>query len=265
MMVRIALDAGHGKYTAGKRTPDDEREWTFNDKVLRACVAKLNEFQNVEVLRLDDPTGATDVPLKARTDRANNWKADVLVSIHHNANAGKWGSHGGVETYVQKKTASKASKDIATLIQPRIVKAMGLRDRGVKTQNLHMTRESRMPAVLTEGGFMDSTIDIHSMRDDGNLKAQGEAIADALAVYFKLVKKQGASTQKEDDDLKFTSGTLKREFETFLNSKAQREIAVQAAVKAGYSDNWIKNLEEGRIADGDVAALAVGALIRANK
>lgn len=188
-MVRIALDAGHGKHTPGKRTPDDEREWTFNDKVLRACVAKLNEYQNVEVLRLDDPSGETDVPLKARTDRANNWKADVLVSIHHNANAGKWGSHGGAETYVQEKTASKASKDIAALIQPRIVKAMVLRNRGVKTQNLHMTRESKMPAVLTEGGFMDSTIDIHSMRDDGNLKAQGEAIAEVLAVYFKLMKK----------------------------------------------------------------------------
>lgn len=79
-MVKIALDAGHGRHTSGKRTPDGESEWTFNDKVLRACVAKLNEYQNVEVLRLDDPTGEADVPLKARTDRANIWKADVLVS-----------------------------------------------------------------------------------------------------------------------------------------------------------------------------------------
>jgi cold shock CspA family protein len=76
-----------------------------------------------------------------------------------------------------------------------------------------------------------------------------------------------ASTQeeKEDNDLKFTSGTLKKEWETFLNSKAQREIAVKEAVKQGYNKKWIKDLEEGRIADGDVAALAVGALIRANK
>ena len=70
---------------------------------------------------------------------------------------------------------------------------------------------------------------------------------------------------KEDDEMEFTSGTLKKEWETFLNSKAQREIAVKEAVKQGYSDTWIKKLAEGKTADGDVAALAVGALIRANK
>ena len=107
-----------------------------------------------------------------------------LYLIHHNAFDGKWGSHGGVETLVQETTASKASKDIAAIIQPRIVQAMGLRNRGVKTDNLHMLRESSMPAILTEGGFMDSTTDIGALRSDAKLKAQGEAIADGLTVYF---------------------------------------------------------------------------------
>lgn len=196
-MMKIALDAGHGIHTAGKRTPDGEREWSFNDKVLRACIAKLNTYQDVEIKRLDDPTGQSDVPLAIRTNTANLWKADALVSIHHNANAGIWGSHGGVETYVQEKTASKASKDLAAAIQPRIVQAMGLRDRGVRTSNLHMTRESRMPAILTEGGFMDSTTDIDSLRNDAKLKAQGEAIADGLANYFSLKLKAGTPSKGE--------------------------------------------------------------------
>ena len=107
-----------------------------------------------------------------------------LYLIHHNAFDGKWGSHGGVEPLVQETTVSKASKEIAAIIQPRIVQAMGLRNRGVKTDNLHMLRESSMPAILTEGGFMDSTTDIGALRSDAKLKAQGEAIADGLAVYF---------------------------------------------------------------------------------
>lgn len=74
-----------------------------------------------------------------------------------------------------------------------------------------------------------------------------------------------APATKEDDEMKFTSGTLRKEWETFLGSKAQREIAVKEAVKQGYNAKWIKDLEEGKIADGDVAALAIGALIRANK
>lgn len=188
-MVKIALDAGHGLYTPGKRTPDDEREWSFNNKVLLACVAELNKYHNVSILRLDDHTGQRDVPLSERTNKANRWGADVLVSIHHNANTSKWGSWGGVETFVYRTNNGKAHQ-LANIINPKIVKAMGLRNRGVKSANLHMVRETRMPAILTEGGFMDSTTDIRALRDSNKLKAQGIAIAQGLAEYYKLQRKK---------------------------------------------------------------------------
>lgn len=203
-MTRIALDAGHGINTAGKRTPDGEREWSFNNKVLLSCADELNKYKDVQILRLDDPTGKSDTPLVARTNQANRFKADVLVSIHHNANTGRWGSWGGIETYVDN-TASRASKDIANIIHPRIVKAMGLSNRGVKTANFHMTRESRMLAILTEGGFMDSTTDISALRSDSKLKAQGVAIAEGLAEYFKLIPKTTVAVptfpKKEVDEM----------------------------------------------------------------
>lgn len=185
MTVRIALDAGHGINTPGKRTPDGEREWSFNNVVLLAAQAKLQTYKGVELLRTDDPSGKTDVPLITRTNKANAWGADVLVSIHHNANAGKWGAHGGVETFTQRGS-SKAAKDIAEAVHSGIVTAMRLRDRGLKTSNLHMTRATKMPAILTEGGFMDSTTDIGAMRDNAKLRAQGVAIAEGLAAYFGL-------------------------------------------------------------------------------
>lgn len=189
-MVKIALDAGHSTNTAGKRTPDGEREWTFNNKVLLAAAAKLNTYENVQILRLDDPTGMTDVPLVTRTNKANQWNADVLVSIHHNALTGKWGSHGGIETFtMDKPNANPESVKIANLVHPRLLDSMGLRNRGIKKMNLHMLREARMPAILTEGGFMDSLTDILVMRNDAKLKEQGEAIAEGLAVYFKLKPK----------------------------------------------------------------------------
>ncbi|PIC81009.1 N-acetylmuramoyl-L-alanine amidase [Sporosarcina sp. P18a] len=189
-MVKIALDAGHGLYTPGKRSPADEREWTFNNKVLLACQERLKDYEDVQVVRLDDPTGKTDVPLSTRTRTANSSRADVLVSIHHNANTAKWGNWGGVETFVYPR-ASTASRQLATNINPRIVQAMGLRDRGVKTANLAMLRDSNMPAILTEGGFMDSTTDIIALRDNDKMKAQGEAIADGLASHFGLKLKKG--------------------------------------------------------------------------
>lgn len=187
-MVRIALDAGHGYNTSGKRTPDDEREWSFNNEVIIAAIDRLNTYKDVEILRLDDPTGKTDVSLKSRTDKANAWKADVLVSDHHNASKGVWHSGGGVETYIYH-TASQTSKDVAKAIHKRVVEAMGLRDRGVKTADFHITREAKMASVLVEGGFMDSTTDIKAMRDKAKLKAQGIAIAEGIAEVFKLKPK----------------------------------------------------------------------------
>lgn len=93
-----------------------------------------------------------------------------------------------METIVNDRPgANPKSADIANVVNPRIVSAMGLRYRGVKKKNLHMLRESNMTAILTEGGFMDSTTDIAALRNDAKLKAQGEAIAEGLAIYYKLI------------------------------------------------------------------------------
>ncbi|MTD30142.1 glucosaminidase domain-containing protein [Planomicrobium sp. YIM 101495] len=191
VVKKVAIDAGHGMNTAGKRTPAGEREWSFNDKVVRAAIAELNTYSNVEVLRLDDPTGRTDVPLKTRTDRANAFKADVLVSVHHNAMTGRWGNHGGVETFTYTPVSrNPKSKALADRVHPKIVQAMGLGNRGIKGGNLHMVREFKGSAILTEGGFMDSNIDIKAMRNDAKLMVQGVAIAQGIAEYLGLQKGQ---------------------------------------------------------------------------
>lgn len=182
----IAIDAGHGFNTAGKRSPDGEREWSFNKQVVESVIKALGEYDGVKVLRTDDPTGKRDVPLKERTDKANKAGADVFISVHHNANTGKWGSWSGTETFCYPK--SKAGRALADAIHPAVVKAYGLRDRGVKSANFHVLRETRMPAILIEGGFMDSTTDIKKLRDGAVLKRAGENIAESLAEYLGLKK-----------------------------------------------------------------------------
>lgn len=189
-MFKIAIDAGHFFHTPGKRTPDGEREWTFNNEVVKAVIQELGKYQSVDILRLDDPTGKTDIPLKARTNRANAWQADVLISVHHNAMTGKWGAHSGVETFTfEPVSGNPKSKALADKVHPKIVGVMGISNRGIKGANFHMLRASNMPAILTEGGFMDSTVDIKKMRDDMTLAAQGVAIATGIAEYAGLKKK----------------------------------------------------------------------------
>ncbi|AEO93293.1 endolysin [Bacillus phage G] len=193
-MYKIAICAGHGFNTPGKRTPDGEREWSFNNKLVVAFVNTMNQYENVTVKRYDDPTGKTDVPLITRTNGANAWGANIYISFHHNANTAKWGTWTGVETFYYP--GSTTGLNLAKAIHPAVVQSYGLKDRGVKSGNLHIVRETKMPAILIEGGFMDSTIDIKKLRSDAVLKAAGENIAHAVAKYAGLKKKSSTSTPK---------------------------------------------------------------------
>src|SRR5690606_24821521 len=117
---------------------------------------------------------------------------------------------------------------LAKLVLDRIVKAYGLRNRGLKKANFHMVRESAMPAILIEGGFMDSTVDIKKMRDDKVLDAAGKAIAEALAVYFGLKKKPAPKPKPSPTKLyRVQIGAY--------SVKANADAQAAKAKRAGYS------------------------------
>ncbi|MDC3412509.1 N-acetylmuramoyl-L-alanine amidase family protein [Terrihalobacillus insolitus] len=229
-MVKVAIGAGHGGFgvTPGKRTPDGEYEWNFNNKVVKSAIEHLNEYENVEVLRVDDPSGKTDVPLQERTDKANAWGADIYISDHHNANTGSWGDWTGTETYTYEGNWNEAEK-LAKLVQNKVLGAYGLADRGLKKANFHVLRETTMPAILIEGGFMDSTIDIKNLRNDQILKNAGKAIAEGVAEYFGLKKKQTDSIHRLIVDGKQVialkeDANLLNEIEKYLGSAKEIKI-----------------------------------------
>ena len=102
-MFKLALSAGHGRYTAGKRCPafldpNETREWVLNSRICEKIEALLSGYE-VSVLRLDDREGKRDVPLRERTDAANRLGADLYLSIHHNAGIAG-GNGGGIVAYV---------------------------------------------------------------------------------------------------------------------------------------------------------------------
>lgn len=152
--MRIMLDGGHGYYTSGKRTVDGTmREWEFNSSVALLVANELAKYEGVITQFSHDTTGKTDISLDARTDKANAWGADLLVSIHANGYSTGWNSAHGIETFVYK-TSLKGSYNVASKVQAALIAATGLSNRGVKAGNLHMVRESNMDAILVECGFM---------------------------------------------------------------------------------------------------------------
>lgn len=182
---KVGVSAGHDLTTAGKRTPDGEREWIFNDRVIDGVIERLNQYQDVSVIRYDDPTGKTNIDRMARVRKANLDKVDLFFEAHANANTGSWGTWGGTETYTAQMNIPETER-LAGLIHNAAVKTLGLRNRGLKKNNYDVLYFTDMPAVLLETAFMDSTTDIAILRNNALLHKLGYAIADAIATWLKV-------------------------------------------------------------------------------
>ena len=200
MSKKVALDAGHGLKTNGKQTPDGIKEWTLNDKVRDKIVTMLKGY-DVEFVFPDNNEGATDESLGSRVGMYVKEKVDAAVSIHHNANTGTWNSATGVEVYVDKK-ATDSDLKLANLIYPKLAKYTGLKGRGVKRANFTVIYQNTIPAVLVEGGFMDSKNDYSVITSDAGQTAYAKAVAEALIEFLGLKKDSAASPSKHEYSLK---------------------------------------------------------------
>lgn len=197
----IALDAGHGLKTAGKQTPDGIKEWTLNDKVRDKVVDMLKDY-DVKFVFPDNNEGNTDEGLTDRRTMYVNAKVDAAVSIHHNAYKGTWCTATGSEVYVDNN-ATAADKALAEAIYSRMIKYIGLKGRGVKKANFAVINQNTVPAVLTEGGFMDNKKDHAIITSDAGQTAYAKAIAEGLIEFLKLEKKVVATPVAETFKVKF--------------------------------------------------------------
>lgn len=222
--MKIMLDAGHGYTTAGKRSPDGMREYEFNRGVANEAKVLLECYQNVTVYFAHSDN--QDVPLKKRTDKANQLKAECYVSIHANAYGSGWNDANGIETYVHPVRPPKTTM-LAQNIHRNLIIFTGLKDRGVKEADFHVLRETNMSAVLVECGFMTNREEAKSLRSDTFRKTCAEAIVKGIVDHFSLKVKEnsGESPAKK--------GHYKVQVGAFKDRKNADELADQL-IKLGY-------------------------------
>jgi N-acetylmuramoyl-L-alanine amidase len=186
MIVKIMIDAGHSYKTPGKRSPNGMREYEFNRSVASFLKNLLGKYQDVDIYF--SHSDKQDVPLKLRTDGANALQVDVFISIHANAyGQGNWNDVCGIESYVYVDKP-KTSLALAKVIQKKLIAETGLKDRGVKTANFHVLRETTCPSVLIECGFMTNHKEAILLGTDLYRKKCAEAIAIALEQFYSLKK-----------------------------------------------------------------------------
>jgi N-acetylmuramoyl-L-alanine amidase len=182
----IAIDDGHGMETAGKRTPlfpdgTFMHENAFNNAV--AQLLKIN-LERCEFKTMMVAPGDKDVSLKVRTDAADNAKADFYISVHANAMTGAWQDAAGIETfhYPGSVEGEKASR----IIHKYLLQGTALKDRGVKEARFHVLRETNMPSVLVECGFMDNVHDAQLLLTGAYRQECADDIANGICEYYGM-------------------------------------------------------------------------------
>jgi N-acetylmuramoyl-L-alanine amidase/LysM repeat protein len=200
MAKLIAIDDGHGMETSGKRTPtgitsiDTGKNFMHENEFNRAVAKYLKAHLEKSGFRtlMVAPTDA-DTPLATRVSTSNNAKADFYISIHANANTGKWGTWGGAETYTYK--LSGESYRIGKIIHKHLMKGTPLRDRGVKDgSHLYVVKNTNAPAVLIEAGFMDNLEEAKLLNSDAFRKECAREIAMGICEAFGVKFVDGTTT-----------------------------------------------------------------------
>lgn len=261
-MLKIAIDAGHFKGTPGRRClaaldPAQTGEWELNRRVADKLEALLAGY-DCQVLRVDDKTGDKLLDLGDRVAAANGWPADVYLSIHHNAGI-KGGSGGGCVVYTAPSCQAK-SKALQRAVYGAVVSRTGLvgnRATPMMERGLYVLRRTKMPAILIECGFMDSSTDVPVILGPYFAAQVADGLLAALVEVFNLSERKEVRQR-----MSYTKRGGAHIVEVPVKDFAVR--LVDCAKKTAYSGNYCNagffgNYNEGR----DKFTLPVGHTVAA--
>lgn len=176
----VVIDAGHGGSDPGTTSISNKKEKDFNLALSLKVQELLLKEPEIEVVM----TRESDV-YPTRTERvqlANKLNANAFVSIHGNSVLESPQATGTETHYYQRSS----SKQLAEAIHKRLVKAMGLKDRGIKNTSLQVIRETKMAAVLLEVGFLSNVSDEQAMMSDTVQYKAAQAIVDGIKEYLGI-------------------------------------------------------------------------------
>ena len=194
----VILDAGHGKDTPGKCSPDKSLyEWQWTREIVAMLCERLYGLENIQTVILVPEEH--DVPLKERVRRVNTIVHDakiagkecLLISVHINAAGhGTWNKASGWSVWVSNN-ASEKSKQFAQIAYDEAV-SIGLQGNRVApkenywTSNFYILKNTPCPAVLTENMFQDNHDDVAFLKsEEGKLKIV-DLHVNAIKKYLEL-------------------------------------------------------------------------------
>lgn len=177
----IIIDPGHGGANLGTRGVGPTPEKT-NVLAIAYDLKGMLEYDGARVIltRTGDyiPGNGKVDQLAARTQLANNTKADIYVSIHNDWN--KDSSVTGTTSYFYSPDSYK----LAVAIQRALVAELRSRDHGVQWANYYVLRHTAMPATLLEVGFLSNKKEAWLLSQGWYRTKAARGIYNGIVQYF---------------------------------------------------------------------------------
>jgi len=178
----VILDPGHGGYDLGARMS------SVDEKSLALSTALLTKKHLQDMGYRVVLTRSRDVfiSLEKRALIANETKGKLFVSIHFNAANNPIAK--GVEVFynmAQDKIRGASSKKLATGVLHKIIDKTASENRGIKEGNFFVIRETKMPSILVEAGFMTHPDELHLLKDIQYRDKIAKGIAEGVDLYFR--------------------------------------------------------------------------------
>ncbi len=180
----IMIDAGHGGSDPGalSRFSDMQEKELNLDIAKRVRDVLESKGQTVIMTRETD----IFVTLAERADLANSMLPMFFVSIHNNSIENPEIS--GAMTFHYSSSAE--GKKLATYIQRRVTAETSALDKGVRTANFYVLRETIVPAALVECGFLTNETEEKKLRDPQYRQSMANAIANGILDYCASIARE---------------------------------------------------------------------------
>jgi len=182
----IVLDPGHGGQNIGARSKspfcEEKRLCLQTARIVKKYLDQLG--YHVVMTRNTDAF----ISLAKRVEIASQAGSSAFVSLHYNSSRNPIAK--GVEVFFfdgkEKTPRVAASKKLADAVLPRIIRRTQAVSRGVKKGNFYVIRETTMPAILVEGGFITNPQERSFLKTHEHLDKIARGIADGIDHYFKM-------------------------------------------------------------------------------
>jgi N-acetylmuramoyl-L-alanine amidase len=169
----VVIDAGHGGHDKGGQWGlVYEKHLALDTSVRLENHLKAMGFHTVMTRRSD-----YFISLPQRVSIGNRYKNAIFVSVHYNYTWKQGVS--GIETFYH----SAASKRLAQLVQTGMLNRVRGVNRNAKFARYYVIRNSNIPAILVEGGFVSNTAERNRLKSGWYRDAIARGVADGIQRY----------------------------------------------------------------------------------